>query len=179
MPNVHTLLPFSSCAEPPNRLNGIAPIAYSGLWIKPDNTRFYLNGFGGEKSPSVMLARGIAICAEAILLDDPDAFQIDCIMERLNFWTKQEEILFKQFLSGKVTADGHEAYKDLIAVQAVANLKPRCAANADEAALINHSKDIARQVSEEALVDFLANPERYRIPGVYASRDVLPQRAAA
>lgn len=176
--HTHLLIPFSSCDEPRKRLNGIAPMAYSGLWIKPDNTRIYLNGYGGEKSPSVMLAHGIAISIEAIMLHDPDASQIVCIMEQLKFWTAQEKILFQQLLAGKVTADGHGAYRKLTELRAIANLDPRAPANADEGALVAQSKDIAKEVAREALGDFMANPERYRIPGVYVSRGTLPARAA-
>jgi len=176
--HTHLLVPYSSCDEPPKRLNGVAPMAYSGLWIMPDNTRIYLNGYGGEKAPSVMLAHGIAICIEKIMLHDPDASQIVCIMEQLNFWKAQGKILFKQMLAGKVTGDGHGAYRKLIELQAIANLEPRAPANADEGALVSQSKDIAKEVAREALSDFMANPERYRIPGVYVSRDELPTRAA-
>lgn len=175
--HTHLLIPYASCDEPPNRLNGVAPMGYSGLWIQPDGTRVYLNGYGGEKAPSVMLARAIAISTEAIMLHDPGTHEIVCIMEQKNFWAAQEKTLFQQLLAGRVSGDGHGTYRKLIELKAVTNLQPRPPINADEGALVSQSKDIAKEVAREALGDFMANPERYRIPGVYVSRDKLLPRA--
>jgi hypothetical protein len=132
-----------------------------------------LNGYGGEKSPSVMLAHGLVIGIETVLIHDPDVARFECIIEKMNFWTTQENILFQQLRNDRTSADGHEAYKALFASQAIADLRPRLPANANELALVAETKDIAYRVAYEALQDRLANPQKYKTAGVYVMRDVL------
>ncbi|MCJ9729472.1 hypothetical protein MOV75_04525 [Bradyrhizobium sp. PRIMUS42] len=169
----HLLFPHSRHKEPPQRFNGIAPVAYSCIWVKPDDTRVYLNGYGGEKSPSVMLAHGVTIGIEAALMDDPEMPRFECVMEKLNFWPTQENTLFQQLRESRTSADGHGAYRQLFASQEIADLKPRLPKTADERALIAETKDVVARVAEEAYRDRLANPERYKTPGVYVMRDTL------
>ena len=175
----HLLFPNSSHREPPQRLDRIAPAAYSCIWVRPDGTRAYLNGYGGERSPSVMLAHGLAIGIEAVLMCDPDVPRFECIMEKMNFWPTQENTLFQQLRGGRTSADGHGAYRTLFASQAVADLKPRLPRDADERALVAETKEIAGRVADEALQDRLANPGRYKTAGVYFMRDTLPPREEA
>lgn len=169
----HLLFPHSRHKEPPQRFDGIAPVAYSCIWVKPDGTRVYLNGYGGEKSPSVMLAHGVAIGIEAALMDHPEMPRFECVMEKLNFWPTQENILFQQLRESRTSADGHSAYRQLFASQTIADLKPRIPKTADERALIAETKDIAARVAEEAYRDRVANPERYKTAGVYVMRDTI------
>lgn len=169
----HLFFPHSRHKEPPQRFDGIAPVAYSCIWVKPDDTRIYLNGYGGEKSPSVMLAHGVTIGIEAALMDDPELSPCECVMEKLNFWPTQENTLFQQLRDGRTAADGHDAYRQLFASQAIADLKPRLPETAAERALIAETKKIAAQVAEEAYRDRLANPDRYKTAGVYVMRDAL------
>ncbi|BEV46454.1 hypothetical protein [Afipia carboxidovorans] len=169
----HLLFPHSKHKEPPHRFDGIAPVAYSCIWVKPDGTRVYLNGYGGEKSPSVMLAHCVTIGIEAALMDDPEMPRFECVMDKLSFWQAQENTLFQQLHENRTCADGHDAYRQLFASQAIAGLKPRLPRTADERALIAETKDVAARVAEEAYLDRLANPERYKTAGVYVMRDTL------
>ncbi|MDF0523126.1 hypothetical protein P0R31_38585 [Bradyrhizobium yuanmingense] len=169
----HLLFPHSKHKEPPQRFGGIAPVAYSCIWVKPDGTRVYLNGYGGEKSPSVMLAHGIAIGIEEVLKDDPEMSRSECVMEKLNFWSAQENTLFQQVRESRTSADGQAAYKRLFESQAIADLKPRLPVTAGERALIAETKSVATRVANEAYRDRLANPERYKTAGVYVIRDTI------
>lgn len=169
----HLLFAHSRHKEPPQRFDGIAPVAYSCIWVKPDGARVYLNGYGGEKSPSVMLAHGVAIGIEEVLKDDPEMSRLECVMEKLNFWSTQENTLFQQLRESRTSADGHGAYKRLFESHAIADLKPRVPKTAGERALIAETKDVAARVAEEAYRDRLSNPERYKSAGVYVMRDTL------
>jgi hypothetical protein len=180
----HILIPCSSCAEPPERLESkIAPMAYGIIWLKPDGTLRYLNGYGGDKTPSVMLARGITIGIEAILLDDPELLddlgaRIVCVMDSLNFWKNPDKLLFEQLKAKRVTGDGHEEYLRLAELQELGKVAPR-RPTTSEGKLVNRAKELAQEVAQEALRDFAANRERYRTPGVYVAREELPPLAVS
>lgn len=169
----HKLIPFARCDEPEERMNKIAPMGYAVLWFKPDGSICFLNGYGGDKTPLVMLARGIAVGVEAVLLDDADA-SITVVTEAHASLDKAEVNLFKQLSRDTTTADGHDEFRRLAELEAIGRLSRRAPIQRDEGGYVNRAKELAKEVAQEALADFNTNRERYRFPGVYVSRDRLP-----
>jgi hypothetical protein len=110
-----------------------------------------------------MLTRCLVLSLDEILADDPDATQVDCILENPKILEQQEEYLFKQLLSERTTAYGHHESRELVERQTIAGLTPRKPTGA-EIDLVNLNKELANANEPEALLDFLTNAATNSIP---------------